>query len=139
MVSASLTGLTFISSVTSINLRTITFTPHFRDLSQDALLCRSTWAHLDDVLCGLVKKMHKLGYDRTLELVFRFESVSFDPDLDYPAFMPRFRENGRVRILDTSNGKIFGIVVRFFHDCTISLFLNHGPVNRATRRVIVNR
>ena len=44
----------------------------------------------------------------------RYQSVAINLGLGYQGFMPRFRENGRVRISDTSNGKVLDIVVRFF-------------------------
>jgi len=132
-LSPSSTDHKIISSITSVNLRTIIFTPNCQGLAHRALLCRRAWAPLDDVMCGLVEKLRTLWYDRTLELEFRFQFATLYPDLDYPAFMPRFRENGRVTILETLNGKVFRFAVRFFFTNHTTLpFLNRGSANRAT-------
>ena len=66
---------------------------------------------MDSVVCGLVNKLHALGYEHILELEFRFESAKFDPKLGFRGFLRKFRERGRVRILNTSSGEVLDLVV----------------------------
>ena len=104
-----------ISSVTSINLRTIAFLPAPGGFGSYTLVAQPYyWEPLDNVICGLVDKLCSLGYKHTLELEFLFESARFDPDLDFAGLLPKFRERGRVRILNTSSGEVLDLPVRFF-------------------------
>jgi len=64
-------------------------------------------------MCGLVNKLCALGYEHTLELEFLFDSAEFYPDLDFKALLPKFRERGRVRILNTSSGEVLDLPVGF--------------------------
>lgn len=72
------------------------------------------WKPLDDATCELVDKLCTLGYEHTLELEFRLESVDFNPNLDFRYFLPKFREKACVRVVVTSSGKVLDITVRFF-------------------------
>ena len=70
-------------------------------------------APLDDVMHGLVGKLGVLGYEHTLALEFRLESVTFDHGIDYNAYFLKFKEVGRVRIVDVSSREALDITVRF--------------------------
>ena len=65
-------------------------------------------------MCALVDKLHMLGYGHTLELELRCEPATSGSNLDYSGFLPKFRERGRVRILDTSSGETLEVTVRSF-------------------------
>lgn len=102
-----------ISSITSINLRTIAFPSDTHGFSSHVLVDRPHyWNHLDNTACGLVNKLRALGYEHTLELEFQLESV--DPTLYLGGFLRNFREKGRVRVVNTSSGEVLDLAVRFF-------------------------
>ena len=104
-----------ISSVISTNLRTIAFLPSPQGFTSYTLVSQPHyWEPLDDVACRLVSKLSTLGYKHTLELEFRFDGTYFDPDLAFGGFLPKFRERGRVKILNTSSGEFLDLAVRFF-------------------------
>ena len=79
----SLTDLTIISSVTSVNLRTIVFAFDARKLLLGTLLDHCIWGPLDEVMRGLVYKLRTLEYSRTLVLEVRYQSVALGSGLDY--------------------------------------------------------
>lgn len=86
-----------ISSIISTNVHAIVFAP--QELRFDTLyaqLDNPCWQPLDGVLCGLVDKLHTLGYNRTLELEVRLDRVSFGLNRHYnKEFLPKFREKFR--------------------------------------------
>ncbi|KAF9645200.1 hypothetical protein BDM02DRAFT_3271888 [Thelephora ganbajun] len=99
-----------ISSITSTDIRTIVFTSHPLHVTLCILLDDPCMPLLDDTMRGLVDKLCVLGYEHTLELEFRIHSVIFDYDLDYRKYFPKFGEKGRVRVLNTSNGKTLKVI-----------------------------
>lgn len=103
-----------ISSITSTNLRTVVFSLDFRCDMSLVLAASDAWKSMDSIMRGLVDKLCMLGYEHTLVLEFRSESVKLLPDLDFRSFMPKFRERGRVKISNTSGGEVFDLVVRIF-------------------------
>jgi len=101
-----------ISSITSINLRTVVF-PLDADHDVSYILAGSDVRYyVDNAMRRLVDKLSTLGYKHTLELEFRCESVGLH--LDFKDFLPKFRERGRVRISNTSSGEVLDLIVRFF-------------------------
>jgi len=102
---------TIISSIISTSIRTIILKPRIPMLTSRTLLTNRYWASLDGVLHGLVGKLRALGYGHTLELEFHFDFTTFVPDLDYcSGLLPKFREQGQVRILNTSSGAAFEVI-----------------------------
>lgn len=121
-----------ISSVISTNIRAIIFT--LPPLTTRELLDHSYMQLLDNVMHRLVGKLRTLGYRHTPTLEFRLKSVTFNHNLNYKTYLPKFREDGRVRILDTSSGKALEITVRsFFAICIVSLFLTGTSASLAKR------
>ena len=87
-----------ISSITSINLSKIVFAlPHLT-----MRLGHPNWMDFDGWISALADKLRKLGNKQTLEVEFRFVPVVSD----LKGFLPKFRERGRVRIVDLSNGQV---------------------------------
>jgi len=85
-----------ISSITSKDVRTTVVT-----LSLDCI------PHtLDGTLHGLVEKVRTMGCKHTLEAEFRTSGIS-DTGLDYRVYFPKFKEKGRVRMLNTLSGECF--------------------------------
>ena len=94
-----------ISSIISTNIRTIALV----SITPRTPLGNRWWQPLDDVMCELVDKLCVLGYEHTLELEFHF-----DPSTDHEGFLPKFREKGRVKILDAPSGEVVVVPVRLF-------------------------
>ena len=94
-----------ISSITSTNLRKLVITWWISHIEWDFLLFNLRWISFDDVICGLVDRLEKSGYRHTLELGFRAEFVDLDEEVDHQEFMPKFKEKGRVRIVEVSSRK----------------------------------
>ena len=99
-----------ISSVTSINLRTIAFLGNGQGSyrTADILEVPSYWEPLDDTLRELVDKLYTLGYKHTLELEFHLRDLDFYSDQTYPGRLVKFREMGRVKIFGTSSRGVAG-------------------------------
>ena len=103
-----------ISSITSINLRTIVLQLRDGGFNSYTLADQQHyWDHLDDIMRRLVDKLYALGYKHTLELEFLFESARFYPDLGFGALLPKFREKGRVRALNISSGEVLDLPGEF--------------------------
>lgn len=49
----------------------------------------------------------------TLEVEFRFEPLPME-QMDCKKFLPKFREKGRVKVLDRSSGQVMELTVCFF-------------------------
>ena len=71
----------------------------------DFLLSNRNWISFDDMICGLVDRLRMSGYKHTLEVVFRAQLVDLDEEVDHDKFLPRFKEKGRVKIVEISSGK----------------------------------
>ena len=88
---------------------------------------------LEDAMCGLAERLFMSGCNHTLELEFRFHPNVFDNIRDSCGkFFPKFREKGRVIILDTSSNKKIKFNVRVlicFHDLYHAIFLTRVLVN----------
>lgn len=101
-----------ISSITSTSIRTIVFKPQI--IPHPTIMYiyhdHQDWLPLDEAMYGLVNKLCTMGYEHTLELEFHF-----DPKMSHRPFLQRFREKGRVKILDTSGVGVLVALVRLFH------------------------
>ena len=102
-----------ISSITSTNLSKILFSSHSQATTLNAFLSLSHWTEFDDCISALADKLRKLGNQRTLEVEFRFVLVASDQSKDLKGFLPKFRERGRVRIVDLSDGWVLELAVCF--------------------------
>ena len=100
-----------ISSVASINIRKITFSPYSLGAMLHTFLNRPYWTSFDDCISALADKLRNLGNEQTLEVEFRFEYLVSDPLVDYKRFLPKFREKGRVRIVDCSGRQVLELAV----------------------------
>lgn len=92
-----------ISSITSINLRKIIldYVPSdpMEKITWDPLLC-VRWPHFDDELCELADRLRLSGHRHILEVVFRMERFGFGSEVEKREFLPKFREKGRVRVVE---------------------------------------
>jgi hypothetical protein len=94
--------LSLISSISSTNIRKITFAQSaaFHALVVDLV----NWTQLDNALCHLVDRSE---YGLRLEVEFRVrDAASRDRELDPEKYLPKFHEKGRVRILDEESGMV---------------------------------
>ena len=95
--------VSLISTITSTSIRKIVFSP---SLSRD--LREQFWSSLDTELSSLVDRLRRSGYKHTLELEVRHQSDFAEkvPDAGPDAFLPKFREKGRVTISEVGSGRI---------------------------------
>ena len=94
-----------ISTITSANLRKIIFTPQDSRLDWDLLRHHYWWPPFDDMICGLVDRLQVLGHKGTLEVVFQAVFVDLEnKKVNHERILPKFKEKGRVRIVETSSG-----------------------------------
>jgi len=93
---------TLISSITSKNLRKLTFTSWNSCLEWDFLSRDRCWVSLDDIICGLVDRLRMSGYKHTLEVELRAQFVDPDGEGDYDGFLQKFKEKGRGKIVEIS-------------------------------------
>jgi len=63
------------------------------------------WGGSDKMICGLVGRLRMSGYKDTLEVEFRAEFVDLGEKVNHEEFLPKFKERGRVRIVETSSGE----------------------------------
>lgn len=96
-----------ISSINSTNFRTLIFTSPITCLKWDSLWDNPCWPPFDDMVCGLVDRLRMSGCRHTLELEFRAEFVELDGKVYHKEFLPRFKEKGRVRIVEISSGRFW--------------------------------
>ena len=94
------TELHLLESITSTNMRKITLMPHVGEDGWHP----SHWSSLDMVLSNLVDRLRASGYKHTLELEFRLgpKSAGLYPIIGLNTTLPRFRERGRVTVLDST-------------------------------------
>ena len=59
---------------------------------------------LDDCLYRLVQRLRQSGYETRLELVFSTAEVPDDEALE--EFLPKFREQGRVKLISEEDGRV---------------------------------
>ena len=63
------------------------------------------WALIDRDLCGLVDRLHRVGYRHTLEVELRLMKIGSEPgEYDFTKVLPDFREKGAVTIIDGAGG-----------------------------------
>ena len=94
-----------LSSITSTELRRITFrTKYMHDWRVFAGQIKQ-WALIDEQLCGLVDRLRGMGYHHTLEAELRFTKIGDDPDkYDFAKILPEFRRKGVVTVIDAVHG-----------------------------------
>ena len=88
-----------ISSVTSKNLRKIKFSLRVFAATLNAFLGQPSWEQFDSCICSLADKLRKLGNKQTLEVEILVHLNSC-PSVGYKEFLPKFREKGRVRVVE---------------------------------------
>ena len=90
-----------LSSITSIELRKVTFLGNYtRDLSMFGLVMQE-WTSFDEQLCRLVDRLRTVGYRHILEVELRPTDIWCHPEkCDFTKFLPKFREKGVVTIID---------------------------------------
>ena len=92
-----------ISSITSTELRKITFLVKYMRGGLSFARRMGQWDFVDDRLCGLVDLLRAKGHRHTLEVELRLMKYEGDPTrvYDFSKFLPGFREKGVVTIIDT--------------------------------------
>jgi hypothetical protein len=97
--------MTFISSITSTNLRTLVITPYRLPIRWGFFLDEPCWIRFDDVVCGLVDRLRVSGYVNTLEVEFLANIVGPEEEADHERILPKFKEKGRVRVVEISSDR----------------------------------
>ena len=100
------------SSITSLNIQKIIFSTPLACYASRPLE-ESRWPTFDDCVSALADKLFKMGYKETLEVEFRFEPV-FMNQTNRKKFLPKFREKGRVTIMNIWKGRDLKLTVCFF-------------------------
>ena len=100
-----------VSSITSVNIRKIIFSHPLIAATLQALTNNTDWKSFDDCVSALADKLRGLGNKQTLEVELRTGSIVLDPLVDYSGFLSKFREKGRVSVVDRSSGQILGLDV----------------------------
>lgn len=93
-----------ISSITSKNFQKLIFIVH--RLTRDSCLDPG-WIPFDDMICALVGRLQKSGNKNTLEVELQADTAEADEEGRHEKFLPKFREKGRVRIVDVSSGRLW--------------------------------
>ena len=93
-----------LSSITSTELRKITFLATNENYWWVVRRPVEDWALVDDQLCELVDRLCAMGYRHTLKAELRFFDVRDDPKIhNYATFLPKFREKGTVTVVNTTH------------------------------------
>jgi len=71
------------------------------------------WEPFDKCVSALTDKLRKLGNKQTLEVEFRFDFLASDTLVDPKRFLSKFREKGRVRVVDHSGSRVLVLSVCF--------------------------
>lgn len=102
---------TTVSSITSANIRKIIFSHPLIAVTLQALTNDTDWTSFDDCVSVLADKLRGSGNKQTLEVELRTGCMVLDPLVDYGGFLPKFREKGRVRVVDRSSGQVLELAV----------------------------
>ena len=89
----------FIASITSTNIRKIVFSARHGFESEGDQVFKRYYQTIDDCLCQLVGRLRESGYEHRLEMVYRIWDVPLGEGPGFKGFLPRFREQGRVKLL----------------------------------------
>ena len=93
VISPSSTYTALLSSITSIELRKIIIFTRSGDLSTEV----GEWDPIDEQLCGVVDRLHSMGYNHTLEVELHPMVIGNDTgEYSFAGFLPKFREKGVV-------------------------------------------
>ena len=57
-------------------------------------------------MSALADKLRKLGNKQTLKAEFKFVRATLDPPVDCEAFLPKFSEKDRARVMDCPSGQV---------------------------------
>jgi len=96
-----------LSSITSTELRKITFPVSYTHGWNLFSRGMEVWASTDKLLCGLVARLGRAGYRHTLEVELRLMETEVDfSEHDFTKFLPEFREKGVVTITDAVHGDL---------------------------------
>ena len=89
-----------VSSITSVNIRKIMFSYSLIDATLQALTNNTDRTFFDDCISALADKLRESGKKQTLEVELRTGRIVLDPLVNHNGFLLKFREKGRVRIVD---------------------------------------
>lgn len=115
-----------------MDLRKITFSYIPETISLLNLVTPSEWAGFDDSVSALAEKLYRFGNKQTLEVEVQVQDLISDLPLGYDLFLPKFREKGRVRVVNRSSGRVFEFRVCFIsHPRYVTSDLDPSELNRA--------
>ena len=98
-VSPSSTYEVLFSSITSTELRKITFLVGHMDHWRNFVRKQGEWVPIDKQLCQVVDRLRTTGYNRILVVELRLTKVGSDAaKYSFPKFLPMFREKGVVLV-----------------------------------------
>ena len=90
-----------LSSITSTELRKITFSVWIMDDWRSFEVEMELWTVIDQQLCRLVDRLCATGYRFTLEAELQLMEIGDDPGkYDFTLFLPGFSEKGIVVVID---------------------------------------
>jgi len=87
-----------LSSITSTELRKIIFRVRHTLCWRPSPEVVDRWTRVDEQLCGLVTRLHVMGYCHTLEVDLRFEIADGPEKHGSTDVLPKFKERGVVTI-----------------------------------------
>jgi len=97
--------VSLITSITSTNLQKIVLSAQYGFKRKGNPAFESYYQTLDGCLCQLVERLRGLGYEHRLDVVIRISEFPDDKRV-FEEFLPRFREQGRVKLVRERNGKV---------------------------------
>lgn len=91
--------LSLIASITSTNLRKIVLVARYGFGARGSSIFKGYHERLDSCLCRVVDQLRGFGYNHRLDVVLLIEDVPRGEDTGFGEFLPRFREQGRVKVV----------------------------------------
>jgi hypothetical protein len=118
-----------VSSITSVNFRKITFSQPSVFDSFWALINHLGWRSFDDCVCALADKLRGLGNIQLLEIEFQINYLGLESLANY-TFLPKFREKGRLKVVECSSGWSWSLqFVLFSHSHRVISDLDLSEMN----------
>lgn len=101
--------MSLLTSITSTNLRKIVIPTRLLHpwFGVDDPSSTSYYAIVDNSLCQLVERLQGFGYKHRLVVVFNLwqGDIYGHEEMDFEELFPRFRERGRVKVVDGPNDR----------------------------------
>ena len=109
--------VSLIASITSTNLQKIVFSARYGFESEGNPVFERYYQAIDDCLCQLVGRLRESGYKHRLEMAFCIWDVPHGEGTGFEGFLPKFREQGRVKFLWTLSDTVVYCSDSECHSC----------------------